>query len=525
MLKAWFHVIGNMTRKSIPCLASPWLLRECWDVENQIERLQLSHLEPMSTTSTDPIRVDKNNMKSIAHVLQIPCRHEGPCSVAAACKCAEEKHFCSELCLCPSKCPFRFKGCNCKPDTTGKCCQILNRKDRVSNCPCQTLQRECTPGLCTSCGSKPRADPQNRNDEKLHATGCQNVVLQRGKTPILAPGESQLDGVGFGLYTLVDIPRHTHIIEYVGELIDADAGDQREERRGNIFQKGNQASYLFEIIRKGEDGAGLWSDAARLGNVSRYINHASGEKSNAAVQVVLVNGCPRISLFARRHIRAGEELFYNYGEYFPNLDKELGHMSTSMRRSLGRMSLGPMELELDNDSSDENEAAAQKRAMEELAAARKKRRKGRNRKGDGSSESDPDFAPVESFRKPVSQDESIETRRITRRNKNSIAFAKGQHQEPKADETATNVPSIRRESHAFKHKSSRAMRKSTHTSFREDTFSFVSPFKASHGTPRVRKSMVKAAIKTGHTPTRLPSSNIVETDDEYGEPMDLDEKS
>lgn len=77
------------------------------------------------------------------------------------------------------------------------------------------------------------------------------------------------------------------------------------------------------------DHEGIWVDAAVYGNLSRYINHASehdkvGTKLvNIVPQILFVNGDYRIKFKAKRDIEAGEELFFNYGENFPNLTKEL----------------------------------------------------------------------------------------------------------------------------------------------------------------------------------------------------------
>ena len=68
------------------------------------------------------------------------------------------------------------------------------------------------------------------------------------------------------------------------------------------------------------------SDAALYGNLSRYINHASESDKrgcNIMPKILYVNGEFRIKFTAMRDIKAGEELFFNYGENFPNLTKNL----------------------------------------------------------------------------------------------------------------------------------------------------------------------------------------------------------
>ncbi|KAF4972698.1 hypothetical protein FZEAL_9552, partial [Fusarium zealandicum] len=197
---------------------------------------------------------------------------------------------------------------------------LTKQKDRP--CICVQLNRECDPDLCGSCGALERADPENAEDEVLHATGCQNCSLQRGLPKGLALGQSQLEGVGYGLFTAEPIAQDDFIVEYVGELITHDEGVRREARRGDVFDEESNISYVFTLL----ENEGIWVDAAIYGNLSRYINHASESDKrgcNITPRILYVNGEYRIKFTAMRDIEAGEELFFNYGENFPNLTKKL----------------------------------------------------------------------------------------------------------------------------------------------------------------------------------------------------------
>ncbi len=79
------------------------------------------------------------------------------------------------------------------------------------------MNRECGPE-CGSCGAISRINPANRYDDELFLTGCQNVYLQRAVSKALIMGESQLEGVGFGLYVGEHVKKGDFLSEYAGEV-------------------------------------------------------------------------------------------------------------------------------------------------------------------------------------------------------------------------------------------------------------------------------------------------------------------
>ncbi|HQO53561.1 MAG TPA: SET domain-containing protein-lysine N-methyltransferase [Ottowia sp.] len=102
---------------------------------------------------------------------------------------------------------------------------------------------------------------------------------------------------GKGVFALVDIPKGTRIIEYVGQVI---SWDEAQRRHPHDPQDPNHTFY-FHI----DDGHVI--DALYGGNASRWINHSCSPNCKADEQ----DG--RIFITARRAIRAGEELNYDYG--------------------------------------------------------------------------------------------------------------------------------------------------------------------------------------------------------------------
>ena len=102
---------------------------------------------------------------------------------------------------------------------------------------------------------------------------------------------------GKGVFALVDIPRGTRIIEYVGEIV---SWEEAQRRHPHDPSDPNHTFY-FHID---EDRV---IDALHGGNASRWINHS------CAPNCVADERDGRIFIKARRAIKAGEELNYDYG--------------------------------------------------------------------------------------------------------------------------------------------------------------------------------------------------------------------
>jgi hypothetical protein len=330
-----FATVGYSSSLKPQCFVGAVLGRPCWDVHRKFKELDLS-LPPVEPRAEPPKPkpvpwYDRKKKQllgdwqdaTITHEhavreLYAPCHHDGPCTVANNCPCASAgSHpvLCERFCRCTAdECALKFTGCACH--SSGKTC--LQRQKEGRPCICVQLNRECDPVLCRGCGAKERADPENAYDEQLHSTGCQNVALQRGASKAVLLGKSQLECCGYGLFAAEDIAQDEFVIEYTGELISHDEGVRRENRRGDVFDEENKVSYLFTLLEQ----EGIWVDAAMYGNLSRYINHAS-DTCNIMPKIMYVNHEWRIKFTALRDIKAGEELFFNYGDNFPNLTKKL----------------------------------------------------------------------------------------------------------------------------------------------------------------------------------------------------------
>lgn len=435
LLKSIFSMLGQSHLQRDPiCFAAEILDRDCSAVFNKFKSLavKVPDAMPPEVVRVKALSWYDNRRKiligdwqdhTITHEHQRreiiePCSHEGACT-PQNCSCAKVGVLCEKWCRCTADtCSYKFTGCPCH--ATGKSCQA---KQKEKPCICVQLNRECDPALCGSCGVLKRADPHNAEAYKLHETGCQNCELQRGCSKKLLLGQSQLDGVGYGLFTAEDIAQDDFVIEYVGELITHDEGVRREARRGDVFDEDSNISYVFTLL----EDEGIWVDAATYGNLSRYINHASEHDrtgSNITPRILYVNGEYRIKFTALRDIRAGEELFFNYGENFPNLTKKLLDTKT------GEKPISPRKVGRPPQSTAGKGVARKAPKPEQKKMERKKpgakRKKRRSVVNDDEDEEDIQASYISPLNRPVkrkrgvarvdSDEESYHTRGATTRN-------------------------------------------------------------------------------------------------------------
>jgi len=109
---------------------------------------------------------------------------------------------------------------------------------------------------------------------------------------------------GLGLFATRPIEKKAYIATYRGRLI-SNAEAEARERRGS--------RYLFELNSRWTiDGSSRW-------NLARYANHSCRPNAEA------VERKRKIVLVARRRIKQGEEITYDYGkDYFDAFIKKSG---------------------------------------------------------------------------------------------------------------------------------------------------------------------------------------------------------
>lgn len=89
-------------------------------------------------------------------------------------------------------------------------------------------------------------------------------------------------------------------MEYIGEVIPL----AEYKERAKTTYKDDKHSYGVLLNKE------FVIDARKMGNICRFINHACSP--NCELQEWKVNGIPRLALYTKRSIQAGEELTYHY---------------------------------------------------------------------------------------------------------------------------------------------------------------------------------------------------------------------
>ncbi|KDO86985.1 hypothetical protein CISIN_1g002895mg [Citrus sinensis] len=207
---------------------------------------------------------------------QCPCLHNGTCC---------EKYCGYSFLRCSKSCKNRFRGCHC---AKSQC--------RSRQCPCFAAGRECDPDVCrncwVSCGDGSLGEPPKRGDGQC---GNMRLLLRQQQRILLAKS----DVAGWGAFLKNSVSKNDYLGEYTGELIS----HREADKRGKIYDRAN-SSFLFDL----NDQYVL--DAYRKGDKLKFANHSSNP--NCFAKVMLVAGDHRVGIFAKEHIEASEELFYDY---------------------------------------------------------------------------------------------------------------------------------------------------------------------------------------------------------------------
>ncbi|XP_053950161.1 probable histone-lysine N-methyltransferase set-23 [Anastrepha ludens] len=167
------------------------------------------------------------------------------------------------------------------------------------------LDSERSKELIYECSSVCRCDPYK----------CLNRLVQKGPRRGLNIINSKLYG-SKGLITTEDIPGGGYICEYAGEILTRTQAIRRQKtneqsslmnyilflNEHNIAKHTTVSNVLTTII-----------DPSKRGNIGRYLNHSCDP--NCEMRSVRVDcPIPKICIFSKRFINAGEELCFHYNE-------------------------------------------------------------------------------------------------------------------------------------------------------------------------------------------------------------------
>ncbi|KAK9201970.1 hypothetical protein WN944_017179 [Citrus x changshan-huyou] len=157
--------------------------------------------------------------------------------------------------------------------------------------------------LVCFCGDGSLGEPPKRGDGQC---GNMRLLLRQQQRILLAKS----DVAGWGAFLKNSVNKNDYLGEYTGELIS----HREADKRGKIYDRAN-SSFLFDLNDQASDICFTSSlqyvlDAYRKGDKLKFANHSSNP--NCFAKVMLVAGDHRVGIFAKEHIEASEELFYDY---------------------------------------------------------------------------------------------------------------------------------------------------------------------------------------------------------------------
>ncbi|KAH7286566.1 hypothetical protein KP509_32G012900 [Ceratopteris richardii] len=143
--------------------------------------------------------------------------------------------------------------------------------------------------------------PDGRLSGALVAEGMEitGPLLLKANKIRLRIGRSKIHN--WGIFCAEPVESGKFIIEYVGEVLRSRIAEIREAQ---YLRSGIGTGYLFRV------GADTVIDATRRGGLARFINHSCDP--NCTVKLFDMEGSKRLLIFAKRNIKAWEELTYNY---------------------------------------------------------------------------------------------------------------------------------------------------------------------------------------------------------------------
>lgn len=183
----------------------------------------------------------------------------------------------------------------------GKLKNVFSASNEFMTCDCE---EDIVDGANLACGSD--SDCINRltniecvNDQCGCGDDCLNQRFQNREyadVSIFLTAEK-----GYGMRANVEIPAHTFIIEYMGEIVDSEEYKERKQK----YDAEGMKHFYFMMIQDNEI-----IDATKKASLGRYCNHSCDP--NAYIEKWVVNKRFRMGIFAKRTISKGEEICFDY---------------------------------------------------------------------------------------------------------------------------------------------------------------------------------------------------------------------
>ncbi|KAI5476883.1 hypothetical protein MNV49_007055 [Pseudohyphozyma bogoriensis] len=199
--------------------------------------------------------------------------------------------------------PCNHPGYSCAPCTPS--CEPETGCQKESHCKC--IEQE------SMCDGFYKADA---------CLPCLNSQLRLGETKRLLITISEQPNAGFGLVAGEDFKRGELVGIYAGELFSTTLSDLGYVRH-ILHGEPDQISYWFSMNRLDT----LATDCRESGNQARFINTLNDEadrelyKYNCTAALNYVSGVEQMTIYATEDIRAGQELYLDYGEGYVEQDE------------------------------------------------------------------------------------------------------------------------------------------------------------------------------------------------------------
>ena len=182
--------------------------------------------------------------------------------------------------------------------------KYLVPRPTISDEDLQSLPCQCTPespcdddSICVNRAIHVECDP------KTCPVGpfCHNQKMRRFQYANTAPFYTGTRG--WGLKAVSDINEGDFVVEYVGEVLDRKMCHERLQKAHE-----NQVQHFYMLTLDSRNG--LVIDAKEKSNHARFINHSCDP--NCETQKWTVGSESRVGIFAKKFVKAGTELTFDY---------------------------------------------------------------------------------------------------------------------------------------------------------------------------------------------------------------------